>query len=87
MLLMRMNLMEATTTKDLNYYQSLRYRIVLLPEEDGWGAIIPDLPGCVGAGDTISEALEMLEDAKQGWLAVSLERGDPIPEPSSYEQK
>ena len=69
-------------TKDLTYYLSLRYRIELVPAEDGWGAVIPDLPGCVGAGDTIEEALVMLEDAKAGWIASALKHGDPIPEPS-----
>lgn len=67
--------------KDLDYYMRLRYRIELTPEEDGWGAIIPDLPGCVGGGDTISEALEMLEDAKRAWLTSALAHDDPIPEP------
>ncbi len=69
-------------TKDLAYYSSLRYRIELVPAEDGWGAVIPELPGCVGAGDTIEEALTMLEDAKAGWIASALKHGDPIPEPS-----
>jgi antitoxin HicB len=73
--------MEITTTKDLAYYMALRYRIVLNPEEDGWSAIIPDLPGCMGAGDTIQEALEMLADAKQSWLTASLEMGLPVQEP------
>jgi antitoxin HicB len=70
-----------TKTKDLSYYLSLRYKIVLTPEEDGWGAIIPELPGCVGGGDTILEALEMLDDAKRGWMNARLDRGYPIPEP------
>jgi antitoxin HicB len=74
--------MEPKKTKDLNYYLGLRYRIELIPEVDGWGAIISDLPGCVGAGDTIEEALTMLQDAKQGWFASALKHGDAIPEPS-----
>jgi antitoxin HicB len=69
------------TTKNLDYYLNLRYQIILTPEEDGWGAIIPDLPGCVGGGDTIEEALAMLEDAKRGWLESALAHGDPITEP------
>ena len=70
-------------SKDLNYYMSLHYKIELLPEEDGsWAAVIPELPGCVGGGDSIAEALEMLEDAKLGWLTSRLKHGDPIPEPS-----
>ncbi len=74
--------MEKLTPKTLDDYMALRYRIVLVPEEDGWGALIPELPGCVGGGDTIAEALEMLEDAKRGWFLSALDHGDPIPEPS-----
>jgi antitoxin HicB len=73
--------MENLKTKDATYYLALRYPIYLTPEADGWGATIPDLPGCVGAGDTISEALAMLDDAKQSWIEASLQRGLPIPEP------
>ncbi|MDX2137038.1 MAG: type II toxin-antitoxin system HicB family antitoxin [Chloroflexota bacterium] len=73
--------MEIVKTKDLEYYLGLRYQIVLVPEDDGWGAIIAELPGCVGAGDTIPEALAMLDDAKRGWMAATLDRGYPIPEP------
>lgn len=72
-----------TVTKDLNYYLSLHYKVELIPEADGsWGAVIPELPGCVGGGDTMIEALEMLEDAKIGWFESALKHGDPIPEPS-----
>lgn len=75
--------METTISKNLDYYREQRYRIELIPEEDGsWAAIIPDLPGCVGAGETIAEALDMLEDAKVGWLTSRLKHGDPIPEPT-----
>lgn len=69
---------------NFDYYMSLRYKILLLHEEAGWGAILPELPGCVGGGDTIKEALEMLEDAKRGWLPSALEHGDVIPEPDDY---
>jgi antitoxin HicB len=67
---------------DLSHYRNLHYKIILTPEEDGsWGVAIPDLPGCVGGGDTINEALAMLDDAKIGWLTSRLKHGDPIPEP------
>jgi predicted RNase H-like HicB family nuclease len=70
-------------SKDLNHYMGLHYKIELIPEADGsWGAVIPELLGCVGGGDTITEALEMLEDAKRGWFESALKHGDPIPEPS-----
>lgn len=51
--------------------------------EQGFLAEIPDLPGCMTAGETEEEAIELLRDAMVGWLTVSLEQGLPIPEPSS----
>jgi antitoxin HicB len=53
--------------------------------EDGYLAEAPELPGCVTAGDTEAEALELLADAMAGWCDARLARGLPIPEPSSSE--
>lgn len=69
----------------LDDYMTLRYKTVLIPEDDGWGALIPELPGCVGGGDTVAEALAMLDDAKRGWLESALAHGDEIPLPQDYD--
>ena len=75
-----------TPTKDIDYYMSLPYSILLTPisEEDGggWLAEIPQLPGCMSDGETQQEALNMIEDARRLWLESSLAHGDPIPEPA-----
>ncbi|HHX95005.1 MAG TPA: toxin-antitoxin system HicB family antitoxin [Clostridia bacterium] len=69
-------------TKDLNYYLKLPYRIVLHPSpEGGYAAEIPELPGCISQGQTIEEALKMIEDAKLCWLESAIEDGAIIPEP------
>jgi predicted RNase H-like HicB family nuclease len=68
-------------TKDLTYYLKLRYTLVLIPEEDGWGALALELPACIGAGDTIAEALSTLEEAKRVWFEYRLDEGEYIPEP------
>ena len=69
-------------TKTLDYYLSLAYPIVLIPEEEGvWFAKIPLLPGCITEGDSPAHALEMVEDAKRGWIESALKHGDAIPEP------
>ena len=68
--------------KDLDYYMALRYAILIRPEEDGWSATIPDLSGCLAVGDTIQEALDLLEDAKHSWISASIAHHLPIPEPS-----
>ncbi|OPG16143.1 hypothetical protein B2M26_08280 [Ferroacidibacillus organovorans] len=41
-----------------------------------------DFPGCLSQGETVEEAVAMIEDAKRGWLEVSLELGHSIPEPT-----
>ena len=58
------------------------YTRALIPEEDGtWFAQIVEFPGCITAGKTAAEAVSMLDDAMTGWLKVSLQDGDAIPEP------
>jgi len=56
-----------------------------LSAEDGggWLASFPDLPGCMGDGDTPEAAIADGYSAAQAWLKVAEECGDPIPEPSS----
>lgn len=69
--------------KTLDYYLSLPYPILLIPDEDGyWFAEIPLLEGCMTNGDSREDALAMIDDAKRGWLMTALERGIHIPEPA-----
>lgn len=46
------------------------YRVVLEPlhEGGGWVASVPDLPGCMGDGDTEKEALQDADLAIAHWL-------------------
>ena len=63
---------------------ALPYRKVITGDADeGYLATIPDLPGCMTAGETEAEALELLHDAMRGWLESNIERGLPIPEPGA----
>ncbi len=62
-------------------FMGLKYVIVLSPDEDGWIATIPDLPGCMAVGETKEEALELIEDARRSWIEASLLRGLAIPMP------
>ena len=71
------------TNKNLDYYLELPYKYSIYPAEEGGYVIeIPDLPGCISQGETAEDALVMIEDAKHGWLEVSLHQGIEIPEPS-----
>jgi antitoxin HicB len=60
------------------------YRKVITGDnEQVFLAEVPDLPGCMTAGESEEDALMLLRDAMAGWLTVSLERGLPIPEPKA----
>lgn len=50
--------------------------------DDGISIEFPDLPGCLSCADTDEEALYMAKDAMRGYLLVSEEDGDAIPEPT-----
>jgi antitoxin HicB len=72
--------------KTVEYYMGLPYTIELVPEPcGGWFVAVKELPGCMSEGDTPGEAVEMIRDAMRGWIEVSLEDDDPIPEPRSLE--
>lgn len=48
-----------------------------------FGVVVPDLPGCFSAGDTLDQALINAEEAVVGWIETTLDRGEAIPQPSS----
>lgn len=53
--------------------------------DNGFGVYFPDLPGCVSAGSTITEAAIGAEEALNGHLSVMVEHGDAIPAPSELD--
>lgn len=65
----------------------MRYPIAIEPgtEATAFGVIVPDLPGCFSAGDTLDEALSNAEEAVAGWIDAALDAGETIPAPSSVE--
>lgn len=71
--------------KSLKYYRALPYAIEIVPDEGGYVATIPDLPGCMSFGETIDAAVRGLQEAKELWLEGRLEAGGEIPEPSPVE--
>lgn len=65
----------------------MRYPVVIELGTDttAFGVVVPDLPGCFSAGDTMDEALEATEEAIALWIDVALDAGEPVPAPSSLE--
>jgi predicted RNase H-like HicB family nuclease len=65
----------------------VRYPIVIEPGTGAtaFGVIVPDLPGCFSAGDSLDEAVLGAEEAAAAWIDVALDAGEAIPAPSSLE--
>ena len=65
----------------------MRYPIAIEPgnETTAWGVVVPDLPGCFSAGDTLEEAMIQAEEAVSLWIEATLDAGEAIPVPSSIE--
>jgi predicted RNase H-like HicB family nuclease len=61
----------------------MRYLVVLEREESGWGAHVPDLPGCVAVAETREETIELIRDAIDFHLDGLKRAGGAIPKPSS----
>ena len=65
-----------------NTFRHQLFEIMRQLSLSGIDCYMPDLPGCMTAGETEAEALSLLPDAMAGWLESVLERGLPVPEPS-----
>ncbi len=61
----------------------MRYLVVVEEGPSSFGAYVPDLPGCVAAGETREEALTLIRDAIEFHLDGLKKAGEPTPRPSS----
>jgi predicted RNase H-like HicB family nuclease len=62
---------------------SRSYAIVIEAGERNYSGYVPDVPGCVAAGETIEEVTSLLREALAAHLALLATDGEPVPEPSS----
>ena len=62
---------------------TMRYAIVIEKSETGYGAYVPDLPGCVAAAESYDEVLELIQGAIEFHIEGLKEDGEPIPAPTS----
>jgi predicted RNase H-like HicB family nuclease len=65
----------------------MRYPIAIELGTDttAFGVIVPDLPGCFSAGDTLDEAMANAEEAAATWIDAALDAGQAVPIPTSLD--
>ena len=61
----------------------MRYLVVVEEGPTSFGAYVPDLPGCVAAGETRDEVLGLIREAIEFHIDGLKEAGQPVPPPSS----
>lgn len=59
----------------------MRYPIAIEPGNDNqaFGVVAPDLPGCFSAGDTLDEAIDNAKEAIELWLETVIDDGGQVP--------
>ena len=57
---------------------SSEHVVVYKKTSTGYSAYVPDLPGCISTGASLSETKKNMQEAISGHLSVMREFGDPI---------
>jgi len=61
----------------------VKYVVVIEKGESNFCAYVPDLPGCVAAGDSIEEVESLIRGAMEMQIAGLRQDGITVPPPSS----
>ncbi len=62
----------------------MTYVVVYEQTTTGWSAYVPDLPGCVAAGETREETERLIRQAIAFHLEELRESDEAIPEPGTW---
>ena len=61
----------------------MEYIVIFEEGENSCSAYVPDLPGCIAAGDTIEEVQTLIAEAIEFHIEGLRKYGDVVPPPSS----
>ncbi|MCE7874468.1 type II toxin-antitoxin system HicB family antitoxin [bacterium CPR1] len=58
----------------------MQVAVILEKSENGYAAYAPEVPGCVAAGDTREETLQLMQEALEFHFQAMVRDSDPLPE-------
>jgi len=61
----------------------MRYLVVVEKGDSGFGAYVPDLPGCIAAADTEPEVVALIREAIELHIEDLKQQGESVPMPAS----
>ena len=62
----------------------MRYWVKLYRQGKDYSAMVPDLPGCVAAGDSVEEVRDLIAEAISMHLEMMEQAGDEVPVPTTH---
>lgn len=64
----------------------MQYLVVIEEGESGFGAYVPDLPGCIAAASSRDEVVTLIQEAIEFHIEGLRGQGDAVPRPTSTAQ-
>jgi len=64
----------------------MQYLVVVEKGPSFYGAHVPDLPGCIAAGETKQEVISLIREAIEFHIEGLKRDGQPIPGPASMSE-
>ncbi|BCX89183.1 hypothetical protein MIN45_P1553 [Methylomarinovum tepidoasis] len=60
----------------------MKYTVIIERGEQGYGAYVPDLPGCIAVADSREEVMRLIREAIPFHIEGLKDAGQPVPQPS-----
>ena len=64
----------------------MKYLVIVEKSDNGFGAYVPDLPGCAAAGESREETLALIQEAIEFHIEGLKNSGAPVPTPKSQSE-
>lgn len=65
---------------------AMKYLVIVEKSDNGFGAYVPDLPGCVAAAATRRAVIVLIQKAIEFHIEGLKTSGDPVPVPRSQSE-
>jgi len=65
---------------------AMKYLVVMEKSSNGYGAYVPDLPGCVAVAKTRNEVVSLIQEAIEFHIEGLKQSGSPVPMPTSQSE-
>ena len=60
-----------------------RYAVIIEQGDTSYGAIVPDLPGCIAVAETLEEVERLIREAIDFHIEGLRDEGMPVPTPTT----